>query len=822
MSWRSQRNGSVLTRLAIVSWQQMLNEALQHHQAGRLDAATARYHDVLRAVSDQPDALHLLGVLALQQGRPADAVPLIERAVAARSDSAVYHGNLGVAYQSLGRADEARSALERAVALDPRHVDALFNLGVTLQQLGEHEAAVERYRTVLALVPNHANAGFNLGNALQSLARYDEAIESHRQALALGGTSPAILTSLGAALAAAGRTDEALACFGQAVQQAPDDLGALQNLTRALRQLGRSAEALAPARHACEVAPNDTAALRLFGAVLRDLGHYDDAIRVVGRALEVDPTLGESCQDLGSLLMDQSRPDDALPWFERAAEARPDDWAAWANLGIALDLRGDSDGAVEAYGCSIDLEPRPGIQLRQAMVLPVISGSHGEMLAWRARWASEVARLQASGLTLDDPLKQLGRLSFFLAYQGLDDRPYQEQMARFYLDACPSLAWTAPHCQSWNGPTGKIRVGVISRFLSRHTIGKLMRGMIGRLDRSRFEVTVFQLGRTDDFGREIAGLADRAVWLSGSLTQHREQIAAAELDVLVYADVGMDPTTYFLAFARLAPVQCVTWGHPVTTGIPNMDDFLSADTLEPPGAEAHYSERLVRLDRLGIWYARPTVADRPADRASLGLPEDATLYVCPQSLFKLHPDFDLAVAEILRRDRRGRLVLIEGLNREWGRLVRERLARTVPEVADRVLMLPRLGEDAFFNLLRVADIVLDSFHFGGGNTTYEAFAIGMPIVTWPGPFMRGRVTLAAYRQMGVDGPIAETPAAYVDLALALANDPAARGQLGEQIRAASASLYEDDAALAAIERYLVDAVAERTATAREGDDDAGR
>src|SRR5207249_4355624 len=105
-------------------------------------------------------------------------------------------------------------------------------------------------------------------------------------------------------------------------------------------------------------------------------------------------------------------------------------------------------------------------------------------------------------------------------------------------------------------------------------------------------------------------------------------------DLLFYADIGMDAISYFLAYARLAPVQCVTWGHPVTTGIPNVDAFLSADVLEPPGAEAHYSERLVRLGRLPTWYECPIVPAEPAGRAALGLPADATLYVCPQSLFK--------------------------------------------------------------------------------------------------------------------------------------------------------------------------------------------
>ena len=114
------------------------------------------------------------------------------------------------------------------------------------------------------------------------------------------------------------------------------------------------------------------------------------------------------------------------------------------------------------------------------------------------------------------------------------------------------------------------------------------------------------------------------------------------------------------------------------------------------------------------------------------------------------------------------------MSKIWNRLVLERLAATGPDVADRVLMLPRMREDRFFDLVRVADVVLDPFHYGGGNTSYETLAVGTPIVTLPAAFMRGRVTLGAYRQMGIDGLIVGTPDEYIDLAIAIANDPARR------------------------------------------------
>jgi protein O-GlcNAc transferase len=150
----------------------------------------------------------------------------------------------------------------------------------------------------------------------------------------------------------------------------------------------------------------------------------------------------------------------------------------------------------------------------------------------------------------------------------------------------------------------------------------------------------------------IDALAARVVEYPRSLFDARSAIAAEQCDVIFYPEIGMDELTYYLAFARLAPVQCVSWGHPVTTGIPAIDYFISARDLEPGGADSHYSERLVRLASPPTCYSRPSRPSAALDRESFGVPSDATLYLCPQSLFKFHPDFDAALAAIVREDPR--------------------------------------------------------------------------------------------------------------------------------------------------------------------------
>jgi predicted O-linked N-acetylglucosamine transferase (SPINDLY family) len=253
----------------------------------------------------------------------------------------------------------------------------------------------------------------------------------------------------------------------------------------------------------------------------------------------------------------------------------------------------------------------------------------------------------------------------------------------------------------------------------------------------------------------------------------------------------MDALTYTLAFSRMAPIQCATWGHPVTTGSPTMDYFVSSELLEVTHADTHYTEKLIRLPSLGTYYYRPRITEAIKSRRDLGLSDNRNLYVCPQTLFKFHPEFDEILAQILRRDPRGELVLIEGRTANWTRLLRDRFARVMPDVAERVRWLPVLANQDFLQLLKVADAVLDPPHFGGGNSSYEALAVGAPVVTLPGEYLRSRITRALYAKMEITDLIADSHEQYVALALRLATDADFRTGIAHGISNHSQRLFED-------------------------------
>jgi predicted O-linked N-acetylglucosamine transferase (SPINDLY family) len=443
----------------------------------------------------------------------------------------------------------------------------------------------------------------------------------------------------------------------------------------------------------------------------------------------------------------------------------------------------------------------PGLEVKMALALPIIPESAAHIAETRERMLERVTALTARGIRLSDPLAQVGQTCFYLAYHAADDLPLQHAVARLYETACPELAvdLADPAPQ----PDGRVHVGVVSQYWHQHTIAKLNRGLIQTLDRRRFHVTLFTTPHPGDAMRaSLVEAADRVVELPVELAGARRLIAAERLDVLYYADIGMSALTYFLAHARLAPLQCLTWGHPDTTGIRNLDRFLSCDAMEPEGAERHYSETLVRLPGPTIHYARPALPARPKPRSAFGLPDDARLYVCPQSLFKIHPDFDRVLVELLRRDPQGLVVLLSGRDRNLDALLRRRLQGVGPEVVGRIRFLRQMPLPDFLSLVMVSDVMLDPLHYSGGNTSLEAFALGTPIVTWPGEFMRGRHTHGFYKLMDLDDCVASDHAHYVEIALRLGRETDFRRHVTRRVLDRVPALFDHAPSIRAIEEVL--------------------
>jgi predicted O-linked N-acetylglucosamine transferase (SPINDLY family) len=790
-----------------------LQLALQHHQAGRLPEAEALYRQVLQIQPDHPTALQYLGVIAHQVGRHEAAVQYIAQALCRNPQDVDCHNNIGEAYRALGKLEEAKAHYLQALSLNPSLAEAHNNLGNLLRDQGMVEEAIAQYRQAVALKPAYAEAFCNLGLALQDQGKLEEALAQHRQALALRPAYAEAHHCLGNILQAQGRVDEAIAHYRQTVALKPADVEGHHNLGIALEAQGRAEEAEAYYRQALALRPNFAAACNNLGNVLKEQGKLDEAVFYYRQALALKPESAEINVNLGLALQAQGELEEATVYYRQAVALKPTSANACICLGNVLKDLGKPEEAEACYSQAhqaLDVEPSDGLKIKLATMLPVIYESVQDVPKARRKFKDNLDALLKEDLSLKDPAFEIGQTNFYLAYQGRGDRELQVKIAQLYERACPLLLYTSPHCAHAAEPkkTGKIKVGFVSRFFRDHTVGHLMCGILANLSQRAFSTTVFSFPHEpDNVSKFIAEHADRVITLPSTVNGARIRIAQEEVDILYYADIGMDPVTYCLAFSRLAPVQCVTWGHPVTTGIKTIDYFVSSELLEPDRAERHYSEKLVRLRHLPTYYFKPPRPVSGTTRRNLGFAKEGALYLCPQSLFKIHPDFDQFLGGILQRVPQGEVVLLEGHCRAWSASLMRRLQKAIPDVVGRVRFHPRLSRKDYIDLLSVADVILDPVHWSGGNTTFEALSLGIPIVTLPSEFMRGRVTYGCYRQMGMMDCVASTREEYVALAVRLGTDPAYRQRIRAKILAANGALYENINAVREMERFFLDAIA---------------
>ena len=320
----------------------------------------------------------------------------------------------------------------------------------------------------------------------------------------------------------------------------------------------------------------------------------------------------------------------------------------------------------------------------------------------------------------------------------------------------------------------------------------LNRNLIGGLPKARFDVIIFSFTTVEDeWSSKFKTGNQKFVQLPKNLASARQRIAEAELDILYFTDIGMEPLTYFLGFARLAPIQCVSWGHPVTTGIPNIDYFLSSRLIEPENAQEAYSEKLIKFDRL------PTCVSMPGEYAGLQEQERSAgqRIVCPQSLFKFHPDFDSMIGGILHSLPDANLQIIDGSHPAWSALLKERMLKELSDVCDRIEIIPRRNNKGIAKLLHAADVILDTPHFSGGMTTYQSLASGTPVVTLPGDFMRGRVTLGIYQEMRMMDCVSENVEGYIDITKRLCLDSTFANKVRDKICESQADIFDNRKAI---------------------------
>lgn len=573
-----------------------------------------------------------------------------------------------------------------------------------------------------------------------------------------------------------------------------------------LAQAGNIAAAAEHLRRAAALRPDFAEAHFNLGSACRDLGRLESAAEAYRRAAELKPDAADAWLSLGATLRELGRHEEAIAALKRAVALNPALADAYQELGNACTALGEWREAIEHFRAALAANPaNAAARWAAAMAqIPAIPASEAERAAQREAFAAALADLEAALRGRRDAYAAVAvHQPFYLAYDETDNR---ELLARYgRLSAELMRAWQegaglAPPPPRAAAERDPVRVGIVSAQVRDHSVWTaLARGWMQALDPARFELHVFSLGgRSDAETRAAAARADEFHTGPRPFQAWARLIHESELDVLVYPEIGMDATTAKLAALRLAPVQATSWGHPQTSGLPTIDYFLSAEGLEPPGAEAHYTEKLVRLPGLGVYLPRPgALPSTPVQ-----VDGEGPLVLCPGTPFKYAPRFDGVLAEIARRLGKCRLVFFTARPAALSEKLRARLERAGLDFERHARFLPWLPPAEFRGLMAAADLYLDTIGFSGFNTALQAVESGLPVVTREGRFMRGRLATGILKRIGLEELVAADETAYVELAVRAARDSA---RLRQAIEARRDALYEDEAPVRALEAFFATA-----------------
>lgn len=725
----------------------LLPQAVSLHQAGRLGDAATLYEKILSEMPGQFDAAHLLGVIALQTGNLKDAQRRIVAALQLKPDDAPAHSNLSAAYLRDNQLDAALKHAQIASALYPDSVDSLINLGTILRQMNRFRDAIDPLKSAHAITPK----------------------------------SPLVCNLLGVCLLNSGDARGAVQMFESVVGVVPGDSEGWLNLSNGLKVLGQLQRAMECFARSAALRGDSTAALSVQAASQFELGKIDEAIATYRKIVNATTSVQTLC-----------------------------------SFAIALIASGLNDEAIGVAQQAIQKDaanPIPRWIKTFAHIKPICERAADVELS-RNSYAKSLNDLKfwLDKNSSPETYRAVGTSQpFYLAYQPFDNKELMIE----YGQLCTRAMQTAPGARDCKPPIpgarSAMRIGIASAQIREHSVwNAITKGWVEQLDKSRFELHLFQLSPIHDAETLVAKqhahhFHDKPKDISGWI----RAILDADLDFLIYPEIGMDPLTAQLAALRLAPLQAVTWGNPLTTGLSTIDIYLSAETMEPVDAQSHYSEKLICLPNLSVYVNPLSPKQTDPDLLGLGIPTDEPLLLCPGTPFKYSPIYDsviVSIAKGLAKAGHGRMLFFSSSSGSMHLQLINRLRRVFSESEidfdDQVCVVPVLERARFYGLMGRATLMLDTLGFSGFNTALQGIECGLPVLAYDGEFMRGRLASCIMRRLNLPELIADSPEDFVARALELIADSEQISRLRALIAGRRHKLFHDLEAVRGLEGAL--------------------
>jgi predicted O-linked N-acetylglucosamine transferase (SPINDLY family) len=719
----------------------LLTKGVALQQDGKLAAAQSLYQQVLQVSPEQPDALHLLGLIEMASGNYSAAIASIQRALRSSPASSVFLGNLGVALRHAGRIEEAIDTYRRALQFSPDASDTWFNLGKAYRLQSRNDEAEVAFRNAIESSPTTVSPYLSLLRLLSEERRLDEALTWADLAIERCRPNVELHLSKGAVLKRLGRIDEAIAQYTKAMELCPTSIDALTRLASTHIARHEIEEGKRWLDRAFEQSPNHHLVLNAIGLLQTTLGNATAAVSFLERSLSENPSYATTFCNYSNALRKLGRLSDALDAIQKGRELDPKNHETLLlEAGCCLSV-GDIETAMERFRSAIELRGR-------------VRDAHD------------------------------GLLMAMQYHPDITPEKLFEEHDLWWQSIAPDHCAVASVARNTTLPRRDrpLRIGFTSADLGAHPVGYFTYLLFKHLDRGSFQTFVY----SDRIGRdwlaakiesETYRWLDTAAWSDEVL---RERIRSDEIDILFDLSGHTAHNRLGVFASRAAPVQISWAGYVGTTGLRTMDYLLADRFHVPPGFESVYTEKILRMPHGYVTYTppdeAPMVGELPAVRNGF------VTFGAMCNPAKINRRVLMLWGEILRRLPSARLLLCyTGMP---DRLNRQRIESALSEFGcgERIEFDQTTGAASLMERYNRVDIALDTFPYSGGLTTIEAMWMGVPTITWPHRTFAGRHSLSHLANVGLTEFIASSSEEYIEKACAWAGNLEALRELRRTLR----------------------------------------
>ena len=637
------------------------------------------------------------------------------------------HTILGITYLKINEIEKAITHLKFALKLKPIYAKAHNYLGFALFLVNEFISAENHLLKAIELNPKYYKAMNNLGLVYQKMQEYEKAIFYHSKSIKL-------------------KKD---------YFEAYNNLGIIYNFK------GNFSKSKNNFKKAILINSNFAEAFNNLGAIIYENYFKNDpnpnnmykAIKYLKQATEINPKYAEAYENLANCYYTLKKYIEAIKYFKVSSEIKPLDSNSAKNLIKSFKNEGLINEAYEFLEKETKHYGNETINVNYTSIIHRILPNKEEIYNQRNRLIKLLDKNYNKNLKEKFNFCFNSKIyPFYLSYDGLQTREIFEKQGLDFQHKLPNVK---QYLDNPNLNNQKIKVGIFSKYLFNHPVAYCFLDIFLKLDANNFELYIFS---NDIIGKNKI-LKEKKKTNSLSIIfkifkkldfeEIRVSILNSRLDIMVYPEAALTQISYYLAAHRLAKYQVALGGHPDTTGLNTVDYFISNKLCEPENAQKNYTEKLVLFENIGISGSLDKLLKhipRELQYSDFKIPVGKNYYGCLQSLFKIHPDFDPILDEIINLDPKALFVFTTFPNKSSVKLLVNRWEKYFPNIINHSIFLERLPHLSYLRVVELMDVHLDTIHFGMGSTAQQTLQLKKPIVSWPGEYLRGRVVSSIYEK----------------------------------------------------------------------------